>query len=151
MKLQKKFIKLNLTEECQKQSVETFFFDTEKMNPRVVDPLKYTNLDGSNKGIGMGNAVKSRWTSHGETLKEFTVNALKKASKCVIFLDEPESALSLKNQYLLVKEIKEAIERKCQIFLSTHSLVLIQSFPQVLSIEHKKWMKSEDFISFNVP
>jgi predicted ATPase len=47
--------------------------------------------------------------SHGEVLVDFTVNAIKKAKNCVILLDEPESALSIRNQWKLVKEIKKAV------------------------------------------
>jgi predicted ATPase len=144
-----KILDVKLTD-LGKAGVKTFYFDSEKMNPRVLNPIKeYTNLDGTNKGIGLGAAIKARFSSHGETLVCFTVHALKKATNNAVFIDEPESGLSLRNQFRFVEEIKNTLARKCQLFIATHSLVLIQSFGDVLSLEHKQWMKSEDFIQLN--
>ena len=131
------------------KGVSSFYFDSEKMNPRIVDPIHYTNLDGTDKGIGYAASIKARFTSHGETLVCFTVDALKKAENCVVFIDEPESALSLRNQFRLIDEIITAVTgRNCQVFVSTHCLSLIQAMPdlQVLSLEHRKWMGSDEFI-----
>jgi predicted ATPase len=119
------------------------------LNPRIVNPLLYTNINGTNRGIGFGNALASRFTSHGETMVEFTVRALKKAKSCVVFLDEPESGLSLRNQFLLWNEIVKAAKRKCQLIIATHSLALIGSAENVLSLEHKKSMLSTEFIALN--
>lgn len=142
------FLEMHLSELGQK-GVDSFYFDSEKMNPRIKDPNTYTNMDGSSKGIGFSGAVTTRYTSHGETLVLFTVEALKQAENSVIILDEPESGLSLKNQFLLAKEIKEAAKRNCQLIIATHSLVLIKAFKNVLSLEHKKWMKSVEFVKLN--
>ena len=142
-----KILTLELSEETIKKGTETFYFDTEKMNPRITDPNHYANMDGTNKGIGFGNALKSRFTSHGETLVGFTVDALKKAENCIVFLDEPESALSLRNQYNLTHEIfAAAANRNCQFVVATHCLILIQTIDSVLSLEHRKWMPSQEFI-----
>ncbi len=142
------FLDLHLSERGQ-EGVESFYFDAEKMNPRITNPLEYSNVDGSSKGIGVGAALSSRFRSHGETLVAFTVQALQQAKDNVIILDEPEAALSLRNQFLLYKEIEAAITRNCQIILSTHSLALINSVEFVLSLEHKKWMTSVEFVKLN--
>jgi predicted ATPase len=147
--LQENKIQLKLSEECLQKGVSSFYFDSEKMNPRVVDAIKYTNADGTSKGIGMGSAIQSRFQSHGEVLVEFTVSALRKASNCIIFLDEPESGLSLRNQYNLAKEVLAASERGCQLFIATHCLILIQSVQEVLSLEHGKWMSVSTFVEAN--
>jgi len=129
--------------------VDTFFFDAEKMNPRMNDPQNYTNPNGTNCGIGYGRALLSRFKSHGEVLVGFTIDALKRAENSVIFLDEPESSLSLRNQFRLAEEIKGAAKRNCQLVVATHSLIMIQSVPQVLSLEYRKWMGSRRFINHN--
>ena len=49
----------------------------------------------------VGGAISARFQSHGETLKAFTVDIISDAKDCILLLDEPESALSLKNQYKL--------------------------------------------------
>jgi predicted ATPase len=128
------------------RGVETFYFDTEKMNPRIVDAQMYTNPNGTNRGIGIGRAISSRFTSHGETIVDFTVNALKTAKNCLFFLDEPESGLSIRNQFRLLKETRSAIKRKCQLVIATHSLLLISKTKSVLSLEHGRWIDSKSFI-----
>lgn len=126
--------------------VNSFYFDTEKMNPRIKDPQLYTNPTGKDVGIGFKSSLISRYKSHGEVLREFTVNALHKAVNSVVMLDEPEASLSLANQFKLAKEIKKASSTN-QILFSTHSLVLIQSFEEVYDLENKCWVKSIDYIN----
>lgn len=142
---QSRFLETILTPEGEK-GVSTFYFDSEKMNPRTKDPSEYANINGENIGIGFGNALGSRFTSHGETLVQFTVEAVKDGKNCIIFIDEPESGLSLRNQYKLWNEIEQAAKRNCQIIISTHSLALINAVPTVLSLEHKEWMESSKFV-----
>jgi predicted ATPase len=97
----------------------------------------------------MGSALKSHFMSHGEVLKEFTVNRIKDAKNCVLLLDEPESALSLRNQYKLAKEIKNATNNGVQLIIATHCLPIIEHFDNVYSLEHQKWMLSKKFINEN--
>ena len=119
------------------------------MNPRVVDAQMYSNPNGTSRGIGLGAALKSHFMSHGEVLKEFTVNRIKDAKDCVLFLDEPEAALSLRNQYKLAKEIEKAVNNNVQLIVATHCLPIIQKFEKVYSLEHLKWMGSKIFIEAN--
>ena len=143
-------LKITLTETTKKIGVSTFYFDSEKMNPRINDLDTYSNPNGISKGIGIGAALSSRFKSHGEVLKQFTVNRINQAKDCILFLDEPESALSLKNQYLLAKEIiKTANENNVQFFISTHCLPLIESIEEVYSLEHNKWLASTEFINLS--
>lgn len=139
-------IDIELTEEAEKNGVQTFYFDTEKNNPRVVDPMKYTNIDGTNRGIGLGGALQTRYQSHGEVLQYFTVEPLARAKDCVVFIDEPEVGLSLRNQYKLVRSIRTALDNNCQLFVSTHCLPVISAFDNVYSMEHRRWMSSNDFV-----
>ena len=146
LQAQDKFLNIQLTPLGLK-GVNSYYFDAEHMNPRTTDPNLYTKANGEDKGIGYAGSILSRFKSHGEVLKAYTVDCLKKAKDSVVLLDEPESGLSLKNQYKLWVEIKAASERGCQVILATHSLVIIQSVEDVLSLEHGKWMKSEDFVN----
>ena len=146
LQAQDKFLNIQLTHLGLK-GVNSYYFDAEHMNPRTTDPNLYTKANGEDKGIGYAGSILSRFKSHGEVLKVYTVDCLKKAKDSVVLLDEPESGLSLKNQYKLWVEIKAASERGCQVILATHSLVIIQSVEDVLSLEHGKWMKSEDFVN----
>jgi predicted ATPase len=140
------YLKLTLSESTIKNSIDTFYFDTEKMNPRISGLDNYTTPNGISNGIGIGGAIVSHFKSHGEVLREFTVNRIDETTNCVLFLDEPESALSLRNQYLIADKINKATERNTQLIIATHCLPLIESVDGVFNVEEMKWMKSKDFI-----
>ena len=143
-------IEIEMSDYVLKNSINSFYFDSEKMNPRTADHISsYTNPDGTSKGIGMGNALSSHFKSHGETLKEFTVNRIHQAKDCVLLMDEPESALSLRNQYKLAQEINDVINKNVQVIMSTHCLPLIESVKYVYSLEHHRWMRSKEFINLS--
>lgn len=150
--LQKNSNKLTmvLSDEVIKNSIGSYYFDSESMNPRTADLVaNYSNPDGTNKGIGMGEALLTRFMSHGETLRKFTVDAIHKAKDCVLLLDEPEAALSLRNQFKLADQLKKAKKRNVQVIVATHCLPIIESVDEVYSLEHLKWMKSKEFIELN--
>jgi predicted ATPase len=140
-----KDLELKLSEKVLKEGVSSFYFDSEKDNPRIKDPLVFTRPSGQSVGIGMGGALASRFQSHGEVLESFILSPLETAKNCVILLDEPESGLSLTNQFKLIKAINKAVENECQLFIATHCYPLIQSF-DVISLEHNKQMKGTEFI-----
>lgn len=139
-------IKIDLTEYVIKHGIKSFFFDSEKDNPRIKDPQLYTNPNGTDVGIGYGSALASRFKSHGEILEKFIINPILKAKNCVIILDEPESGLSITNQLKLIDSIKIAVKNKCQFFIATHCYPLIKSF-DVISLEHNEIMKGTEFIN----
>jgi len=126
-------------------SVKSYYFDTETMNPRTKNAQLYSSPDGTDIGIGVKNALLSRWKSHGEILKQFTVDIVNTVENSVILLDEPESALCLSNQYKLARELKLASENN-QVIISTHSLVLIKSVPHVFDLTTKQWIESKKYI-----
>jgi len=138
-------IKVTLSEEAIKNGVSTFFFDSENDNPRTKDPQMFTKISGEDIGIGYGGALCSRFKSHGEILEKFIISPILKAKDCVIILDEPESGLSLTNQFKLVNAINKAVKKGCQFFIATHCYPLIQSF-NVISLEHNEQMSGKEFI-----
>ena len=138
-------LELKLSDHALKIGVSSFYFDTEKDNPRMKDPEHFTTPGGTNIGIGYGGAIASRFQSHGEILEKFIISPLLKAKDSVILLDEPESGLSITNQFKLVAAIKVAVKNGCQLFIATHCYPLIESF-DVISLEHNKQMSGVDFI-----
>lgn len=138
-------IELTLSENTIKNGVNSFYFDSEKDNPRIKDPNLFTKPSGEDVGIGYGGALASRFRSHGEVLEEFIIKPLLKAKDSVILLDEPESGLSITNQFLLIAAIKTAVDNNCQLFIATHCYPLIECF-DVISLEHHKQMSGTDFI-----
>ena len=140
-----KDLKLDLAEHVIRDSVQSYYFDSEKDSPRMKDPQLYTTLSGEDSGIGYGKALASRFRSHGEIMQWMVVNPLTTAENCVVLLDEPESGLSITNQFRLMKEISSAVGRGCQFFIATHCYPLIEAY-DVLSLEHWKTMPGKDFI-----
>lgn len=141
-----KDIKLTLSDNVIQNGINSFYFDSEKDNPRVKDPQLYTKANGDNVGIGYAGALTSRFKSHGEVLEKFIINPILEAKDCVILLDEPESGLSITNQFKLIDAIDKAVERGCQFFIATHCYPLIEKF-DVISLEHNRQMSGVDFIN----
>lgn len=50
-----KIIEFSLNENCSSKGITSFYFDTEKMNPRIKSLDSYSNLDGTDSGIGFKN------------------------------------------------------------------------------------------------
>lgn len=140
-----KDLELTLSDYVIKKGINSFYFDSEKDNPRVKDPQSYSTPSGVSKGIGYGGALKSRFMSHGEVLVTHIINPILKAKDCVILLDEPESGLSITNQFLLIDSINKAIKNNCQFFIATHCYPLIEAF-DVISLEHNQQLSGKEFI-----
>jgi len=141
-----KDIEITLSDYVKKNGATTFYFDSERDNPRIKDPELFTKPNGENIGIGFAGAMMSRFQSHGEILEKYIINPLLKAKDCIIFLDEPESGLSITNQFKLIKTIKKAAKNNCQIFMATHCYPLILEF-NVISLEHSELMTGKEFIN----
>ena len=139
-------IELTLSDHVIENGVNSFYFDSEKDNPRTKNPELFTKPNGENIGIGFGRAIASRFESHGETLEKFIIDPLLNAKDSVIILDEPESALSIENQFKLINAIKTAVSNNCQLFISTHCYPLIDAF-DVISLEHFETMTGKVFIN----
>ena len=94
----------------------------------------------------MGFHVGSMFASHGES-NVLLLETLDQVEDAVIFLDEPDMALSIRSAHAVAQLFERVGERNCQVIAAVHSLVVIQHFEQVLSLEHRKWMPTEDFIA----
>jgi predicted ATPase len=141
------YIDVQITEAVRVMGIDTYFFDTEKMNPRVRDIDDYTDLQGNSTGLSTGEFVIAKFKSHGEVLKQFTVDMIGKGKNCVLFVDEPEAALSPKNQYTLIKALEKAVSNNCQIIIATHCVPIINHFEQVYDMEAKSWVNSKEYLN----
>lgn len=105
------------------------FFNLQKEMEEYEDPMKaplYTQYTGSKKTF--------REMSHGQGFKAFFENRIRKGG--LYFFDEPETALDLDNQLELFYLLKEFQSMDCNIFISTHSPILL-AYPdcQIFSFE----------------
>lgn len=124
----------------------TVFFDAEKDNPIVALP-KMLNPDQKSFPAMVNDLFCAQEESHGESMIPITDYILDNTKNFTIFMDEPETALSLKNQIRLSKKIKESAEKgDNQIILSTHSLMIIKQFEEVFDMEARKWVNTNDYL-----
>lgn len=87
----------------------------------------------------------SLFMSHGET-NNGVLERLEKEKDTLFILDEPDTALSIRSCYKLVERFKIAESNGCQIIAIVHNPIIISAFKNVLSLEHRKWMPSRNFI-----
>jgi len=113
------------------------FFDTEKENPRLKD------LESMGKNYGFGLA--SHFASHGEAMLPI-LQAAKDFKDILLIVDEPEAGLSLSNQKKIFNVFESTIKKNCQVIVTTHSYVIIQSVPEVFNMDCLKWQSSKEYL-----
>jgi predicted ATPase len=127
----------HLTSDCP-TPVETRYFDTEKNNPRIAASLDDTPLPAM-------ATLQLRWCSHGQAMLKMA-KAMEAFKRSMILWDEPESGLSVRSQYALLDVIKTALKNRNQLVIATHSIPLIESQRCVYSMEHRAWMRNDEFL-----
>jgi predicted ATPase len=111
------------------KQLQTYFFDTEKMNPRTksyVDSM----FD-----------VHCRFLSHGETLmpvlESIEAQITSRDDTFLILIDEPESGISPWNQIKLLKMFTK-LSKRHQFIISTHSPIFTNTNQgQVIELKKK--------------
>ncbi|KKK76698.1 hypothetical protein LCGC14_2861010 [marine sediment metagenome] len=119
---------------CDKSQL--FSFDFEHENPRTVGYFLDDTL----------SQVAAMFSSHGECNRAVFA-ATRTASDCVLLMDEPDMALSIRSCKMLVLQLKALVQRNSQVIIAVHNITMIQAFDEVLSLEHRKWMPSAEFIA----
>ncbi len=123
----------------------TVFFDAEKDNPVVAIPKMTTPSNMIPMAVQLWDAQEE---SHGESMKPILEYILDESHGGILFFDEPDTALSLKNQVWLGKEmIRSAKENGNQIIASTHALALINQFDDVFDMETRKWVNRKRYVN----
>jgi len=112
-----------------------FSADFEKDNPRTLSYFKDIRFQ-----------MAAKLSSHGECNLAF-ISALATADDCLVMMDEPDMALSIRSCAKLVKQLKEVADRSSQVIAAVHNISVIQEFEYVLSLEHREWMRNEVFIT----
>lgn len=119
------------------QQIDTRFLDTEKNNPR----MQHSTANSKNVAF----QVSSHFISHGEAMLPL-VKACKGFKDNVIFIDEPESGISLKNQKQILNAFRKAVRNGCQIIVTTHSYILIKGVKEVFSLDSREWISSKEYL-----
>lgn len=146
---------------CGKSSLLKLISDTNKnvlefelSNPSVETPTAYIDFERnplrntgyfSNNGKVFQAQVGAMFISHGETVKTI-LDRLKEHKKgTCILMDEPDMALSPRSIVRLYENMN-SIKDKFQIICSIHNPWFIEMMENVLSLEHKCWVSSKDFL-----
>ena len=127
--------------------INTIFFDGENDNPvialpKMINPMKDDFVKLTTEYIF------SNEESHGESMLPLINYILDNAKGgYTIFMDEPETALSLGNQLKLAQKLKKsANEFGNQLIVSTHSLAIINEFQDIYDMEDRKWVDSRIYV-----
>ena len=125
----------------------TIFFNGEEDNPVIAIP-KMINPFNKNSNSLVAQLFWANEESHGESMLPAIDYILTEAKGgYVIFMDEPETALSLKNQIRLANQIRQSAEKfGNQLIISTHSLAVINEFNTIFDMETRKWVNREDYV-----
>jgi predicted ATPase len=115
-------------------------FDFEHGNPRT-QPY----LDDNDPMTQMA----CMYSSHGQS-NLAVIRAVGKAKDTVVFMDEPDMALSLRSITELIKIFKGAADRGCQIIAAVHHPFVIWAFPEVYDIVKRAWVASREFVDSQV-
>ena len=120
------------------EPVEFRFLDTEKQNPRIKGDCS------NSKNICF--EVYSHFMSHGETMLPLVLSS-KDFKNIILFVDEPESGISLSNQKKIFEGLQKAsIENNCQVIITTHSYVIIKMTSTVFCMDNKQWIASNEYL-----
>ncbi len=128
----------NVTIVCN-ENVHLRGFDFEKDNPRL------SALGGRRGTMRYGDQINMMCSSHGESQRSI-LESIQSSERDIICLDEPDSSLSMRSCYNLCKLFDKVVAQGCQIIASIHNPILITHAKEVLSLEHRRWMSSEEFI-----
>lgn len=118
--------------------IQTASFDFEMDNPRGKQHF--------NDSMDLMPQVAMIFMSHGQ-VNNGIIKGLESKKDVLFLMDEPDTALSIRSCKKLVNSIKIALANGCQIIMAVHNMAVIEEFPEVLSLEHRKWMPSKDFIN----
>jgi len=123
--------------EIEADKMELLSFDFEMDNIRKRGSMY-------NDDAGMKFQLASMFSSHGQSNLAM-LSHLETVNGKLFCIDEPDMALSIRSCVKLAVMLKSSIENGNQILASIHNPIVIRAFDEVLSLEHKCWMSSEDF------
>lgn len=116
-------------------SIKCGGFDFEKDNRRT---QSYFDSD-------LQTQLSLMFSSHGQGNLRI-LQEIADTSNLLLFLDEPDMALSIRSIVKLANIFKTAANKSCQIIAAVHNPILIQEF-EVYSLESRKWLDGREFVA----
>jgi len=118
----------------------------EKSNPKITSPKPEHGFTYNISEIN--NMFMWQSESHGETREGVMRGILTGIDFDLLILDEPESGLSLRNQYKYINELKNICKSNNKtIIIVTHSKVFIENVDTIFDVECMNWVKSDDYLN----
>lgn len=114
-------------------------FDFESDNPRTRSAF----------GDDVRFQIAAMFASHGQTALPLLERLLagEQAHTGLVILDEPDTALSPRSARRLVALLDAHAAAGGQSIVAVHNPLVIASQERVLSLEHKRWMRSQTFLA----
>jgi predicted ATPase len=91
-------------------------------------------------------SLVSRLMSHGQMVFGVLERLKSEKQPSTFLMDEPDMALSIRSVRKLAELLKASAENGHQLICSAHNPLLIGAFSEVLSLEHKCWINSDEFM-----
>ena len=89
--------------------------------------------------------MSTLWSSHGQSVIA-KLSQLSKMTDSIIFVDEPETGLSIKNQILLRELFYKLALVGNQLFVATHCFPIINGPIKLFDMDSRKLVKSSDYL-----
>jgi len=109
------------------------------------DSKRGGSILGDEIGMDMATVAAATMQSHGQSIFPLIAKGTENAKGGVVIIDEPETALSVRSQNKVANILFE-LSKQNQVIVATHSPIIMSLCDEVLSLEHRKWMKREEFI-----
>lgn len=117
--------------------VNTASLDFEHDNPRLSREW--------HEKVSMMAQVAMRFCSHGEVVNSI-LKSMKEKKGILYLMDEPDMALSIRSARKLGEALTEVAKEGTHVIAAVHNPIVIASQAEVLSLEHRRWMSSNEFI-----
>lgn len=128
--------------------IQAVQFDFEHDNPRMKSAAGTICLTGDFEAYTRIAATQAR--SHGEfvrtTVESLPARVKDPSSALLVALDEPDTGLSGRSILRLAAVFDELAAAGAQVIAAVHNPWLIESQPEVLSLEHRRWMPPAEFL-----
>lgn len=103
------------------------------------------------EAMDFSTQIQNRWLSHGQAVMRM-IQGIDKVPTSpgvgfVALIDEPDTGLSPRSVRKFAAALAEGAARGLNFIIACHNPILIASQPEVLSLEHRRWMPSSEFLA----
>lgn len=85
--------------------------------------------------------------SHGETVMRQIEGDFSGIKDYLVLFDEPDQCLSPRSAYRMYEVLRRMVDDNgCQVIITCHSVPLMEMAGEVYSMEHRRWMRYEEFL-----